>query len=308
MKAVFDTRPTSIYDDDLTRHYQFPKRYLPIVEQCIGDWIVLRRPRADGGDLAYFATARIETVDIDLARSGMYFARLGEYLAFDSPVNWIEAGRYAEEALRNMPSSQVGVYLRGRSVRSLIEHDFSQIISSGLRDTLNPRNAERLEISPSVIVDAAVIANVALPDVYERRTERVLTNRTIREASFRLAVYKAYENKCAVTGLRVFDLRGNAEVHGAHIWSVADGGPDVVQNGIALSATVHWLFDRYLISVTDDFRLLFGKEKIPSELTSLLNNNGGKLHLPVSERDWPHPKYLKRHREKFMAANSMTGF
>jgi putative restriction endonuclease len=33
---------------------------------------------------------------------------------------------------------------------------------------------------------------------------------------------------------------------------VAEGGPDVVQNGIALSATAHWLFDRHLIALTDD--------------------------------------------------------
>jgi hypothetical protein len=28
MKAVFDTKPTSVYDDEVTRHYQFPRRYL----------------------------------------------------------------------------------------------------------------------------------------------------------------------------------------------------------------------------------------------------------------------------------------
>src|SRR5690348_12278258 len=58
MKAVFDTKPSSGYDDDLTRHYQFPRRYLGQVKEAVGDWVVLRRPRADGGNLAYFAVAK----------------------------------------------------------------------------------------------------------------------------------------------------------------------------------------------------------------------------------------------------------
>jgi putative restriction endonuclease len=37
---------------------------------------------------------------------------------------------------------------------------------------------------------------------------------------------------------------------------VQDGDPDVVQNGLALSATVHWLFDRHLMSLTDNVGLL----------------------------------------------------
>ncbi|MDQ4678840.1 hypothetical protein RCF13_03815, partial [Stenotrophomonas maltophilia group sp. RNC7] len=66
MKAVFDTKPTSIYDDDQTEDYQFPRRYLNTVRQCENDWVVLRRPRADGGNLAYFAVARIAEVEQDI--------------------------------------------------------------------------------------------------------------------------------------------------------------------------------------------------------------------------------------------------
>src|SRR5262249_13242706 len=103
MKAVFDTKPTSVYDDDISRHYQFPRRYLATVEKCVGDWIVLRRPRADGGNLAYFATARVESLEPDPITSGMSYARLTEYLPFDKPVPWTIDGRYAEESLRSMP-------------------------------------------------------------------------------------------------------------------------------------------------------------------------------------------------------------
>ena len=61
----------------------FPRRYLSIVEQTVGDWIILRRPRADGGNLAYFAAARVATVDTDSDQPGMSYARFADFLAFD---------------------------------------------------------------------------------------------------------------------------------------------------------------------------------------------------------------------------------
>src|SRR4051812_29882450 len=117
MKAVFDTKPSSAYDDDLTSHYQFPRRYLGLVKEAVGDWVVLRRPRADGGNLAYFAVARVVALEPDPNNTTLTFARLANYLDFDTNVGWRREGRYAEQALRDMPAQQVGVYLRGRSVR-----------------------------------------------------------------------------------------------------------------------------------------------------------------------------------------------
>ncbi len=67
------------------------------------------------------------------------------------------------------------------------------------------------------------------------------------------AVVSAYDERCAVSRLRIINGGGRAEVEAAHIWPFADGGPDVVRNGLALSATCHWLFDRHLISLSDDY-------------------------------------------------------
>jgi predicted restriction endonuclease len=73
----------------------------------------------------------------------------------------------------------------------------------------------------------------------ERRVEQILLNRKIRDANFRRQVCDAYDNRCAVTKLRIINGGGKAEAQAAHVWPVAAGGPDVVQNGIALSGTAH---------------------------------------------------------------------
>lgn len=302
MKAVFDTKPSSGYDDDLTSHYQFPRRYLGLVKEAVGDWVVLRRPRADGGNLAYFAVARVEALEPDPNDPTLTFARLANYLDFDTNVGWRREGRYAEQALRDMPAQQVGVYLRGRSVRSLSDADFAAIVSAGLSQTLAPDNAIKLGL---VGVEEATqpFEFDIVPGLDQvRRVEQMLVNRKIRDANFRRHVCEAYDDRCAVTGLRIINGGGRSEVQAAHIWGVGEGGPDVVQNGLALSGTVHWLFDRHLISLTNEYRLLVSHNKVPAELRVLFERQLDRIHLPKDEHLWPHPAYIERHRERFMAA------
>src|SRR5437016_4011429 len=74
----------------------------------------------------------------------------------------------------------------------------------------------------------------------------------IRDAAFSIAVKAAYQETCAITGFKIINSGGRAEVQAAHIRPVADRGPDSLRNGIALCGTMHWMFDRGLISIDDD--------------------------------------------------------
>ncbi|WP_408901809.1 HNH endonuclease [Roseomonas gilardii] len=65
-----------------------------------------------------------------------------------------------------------------------------------------------------------------------------------------------------MTRLRLIIGGGKAEAQAAHIMPVAAGGLDVVPNGIPLSATVPWLFDRRLISLTDELELLVSHNRL----------------------------------------------
>lgn len=298
MKAVFDTKPVSGYDDDVAQRYHFPSRYRDIVSACVGDWVVLRRPRADGGNLAYFAVARVIRVDPDPAVVSRSYARLAEFLAFDAPVPWTAEGRYAEDALRRMPRSQVGVYLRGKSVRALTDTEFLAIITAGLGDTVNPRNAMKYGLEPSA-PELQVFQHGLPIEERLRQVSQTLGSRIIREASFRRVVCAANEDRCAITKLRIINGGGRSEVQAAHIWPVACGGPDIIQNGIALSATVHWLFDRHLISLTEDHRLLVAHNRIPNELRSLFGPPDDRIHLPSDKALWPHRTFVQKHRELF---------
>lgn len=305
MKAIFDTKPNSGYDDEIVRRYHFPTQsnYMAAAEAAVGDWIVYREPQRNGGRRAYIAVARVLRIEPDATRRNHAYAIMGEYLPFDRPVPFAGIGEgYWESPLRAIESaSRVGATLQGKAMRPLADADFSAIVTAGLAETLAPENAIRLGLG---------VGEVGVPFDYDavpgldqvRRVEQMLVNRKIRDANFRRQVCEAYDDRCAVTGLKIVNGGGRSEVQAAHIWGVGQGGPDVVQNGLALSGTVHWLFDRHLISLTDEYRLLVSHNKVPAELRVLFERQMDRIHLPKDERLWPHRTYVERHRERFMAA------
>jgi putative restriction endonuclease len=300
MKAVLDTKSESVYDDEIATRYHFPPRYLAIMKKCVGDWVIFRRPRAGGEGISYFATGLVSDIYPDPAKTNFHFAKISNFLAFDRPVAWRHDGRYAEVALRVIENvQQVGLYLRGKSVRQLEDSDFIAIVESGLAVTLDPANAANLGLDAANLRDGDWAARDLADQTSERRTVAMLVNRKIREASFRGAVCRAYDNRCAVTGIRIVNGGGRSEVQAAHILPVALGGPDIVQNGIALSSTAHWLFDRHLISVAEDYSLLVSHNKVPAELKTLFAPQADRVRLPVDPRLWPSQRYLAAHRERF---------
>jgi putative restriction endonuclease len=99
-----------------------------------------------------------------------------------------------------------------------------------------------------------------------------------------------------MTGVKIINGGGRSEVQAAHIRPVAAAGPDSIRNGLALCGTMHWMFDRGLISIDDDLRLLVAREKIPDTVRRLLNPDHILLH-PSRLEFLPHIQFLRYHRE-----------
>jgi putative restriction endonuclease len=131
---------------------------------------------------------------------------------------------------------------------------------------------------------------------FERPIVEMTISRPFRERSFMHNVRAAYANRCAMTGLRLINGGGRPEVQAAHIQPVASKGPDSVRNGIALSGTVHWMFDRGLISIGDDYKILVAENHVPEDAVRLLNQTGSS-YLPEDQTLYPNAYYLKFHRD-----------
>jgi len=110
-------------------------------------------------------------------------------------------------------------------------------------------------------------------------------------------VLRAYDERCAISGLKLINGGGRAEVDAAHIRPVEASGPDIVSNGLALSGTAHWMFDRGLISLADDLEILVSRQaNDPDGIRAFINRNGRAL-APSRASDRPHPHFLAWHRE-----------
>ncbi|MDD9981579.1 MAG: HNH endonuclease [Gammaproteobacteria bacterium] len=300
MKGVFSALPDTHYDDDVGERYHVPNRLLREAQKCIDDWIVYYEPRRAGGRQAYVAVARVTRIATDPADPGSSYAYVADYLPFDVVVPLRRGSGYWENRLNALEKrSLVGRELQDKSIRTVSDSDFGAITVAGLSRTLDPGPAH-VHKHGGTEGDETVQSLIEAPrEEQERRIVAMLANRPFRDRAFRTRVVDAYEETCAVTGLRIINGGGNAEVQAAHIWPVDDGGPDIVQNGIALSATCHWLFDRHLISLSDDYGLLVSHNRVPTEFRNLFEKQVDRIHLPADERLWPRPEFVTRHRERF---------
>ena len=140
---------------------------------------------------------------------------------------------------------------------------------------------------------------VMLPDLVERPLVEQVVRRPFREAAFSRQVKAAYNNTCAITGIKIINGGGRSEAQAAHIRPVKDSGPDSVRNGIALSGTLHWMFDRGLISVDDDYSILTVKRReFPKSIRSIYSTQDMRTcRLPPTLCLLRTRKFLSYHRE-----------
>lgn len=172
-----------------------------------------------------------------------------------------------------------------------------QVIPMELAEAILERGlAPLLTHSSSSTVEGLVDPTVP-PALAERPIREMITTRPVREASFRLRVVAdTYEGTCAISGLKLTNGSGRAEVDAAHIMPVERGGPDSTFNGLALSKTLHWAFDRGLISASDDGTILTVDQGLDAPIRRLIRPEG-KLIRPARGADAPHPWFLRWHRE-----------
>ncbi|MCW2349171.1 HNH endonuclease [Sphingobium sp. B12D2B] len=310
-KAVFTTKVSPVYDDLPEHRYHFPRSYLRQVEQAVGDWIVYYEPRRATGDLSstggrqvYFATARVDRIIPHLVRADHYYAEVSNFLPFTRPVPFREGGNTYESRLEK-PDGSTNKGAFGRAVRNIPDQEYDLIWRSGFGHVigLDPRPRPEPDVPEdpwrpaNKVTEERVPFQFDVPEEVDRRIVEQLISRPFRDRAFTAAVKSAYNDTCAMTGLKIINGGGRSEVQAAHIRPVEHRGPDSVRNGIALSGTVHWMFDRGLISIDDDYALLVAQDRLPNTATRLLNRDG-KLRLPNRPDLLPHPKFLEYHRRE----------
>ena len=222
-KAVFTSKVEPSYDDLPEERYHFPRAYLNQAEAAIGDWIVYYEPRRSSSDLSsrggrqsYFATARVDAIERDPNLADHFYARVSAFLEFERPVPFKDGEFYYESSLkRDDGGTSKGAF--GRAVRPISDVEYDKILQAGFVQTLFEARAAN-PTSPVAGWDDQE------QEPFQRPIVEMVVARPFRDAAFAKSVKTAYAETCAMSGLRIINGGGRAEVQAAHIRPVASGG------------------------------------------------------------------------------------
>ena len=127
------------------------------------------------------------------------------------------------------------------------------------------------------------------PNITERKG--LVTSR-IGQGTYRDKIIEKWDKTCPITKCKVLSILISSHIKS---WKESDNQERLdVENGILLSPNVDSLFDKHLISFSDEGQMLIS-DKISEDILNQLGIDK-RVILPVSDG---MKRYLKRHREIF---------
>ena len=125
----------------------------------------------------------------------------------------------------------------------------------------------------------------------------------IRCGVFKKVVPQIYDNACSISGMRIIAGYNIQMIDACHIVPFAVSHDDTISNGISLSPNLHRAFDRGLLAIDDDYRVI-----ISSGFTEAISPNslrafeGKRIQLPENEGYRPLIENIRWHRKEIFKA------
>lgn len=121
----------------------------------------------------------------------------------------------------------------------------------------------------------------------------------VRGGLFKKNVYKIYQNTCCITGMRLQSTHGHNFIDACHIVPFSVTHDDKVSNGLALCPNLHRAFDRGLITLDEQYRVVVSKHLIENSghPYNLKPYHGRPIHLPQNIAQAPGRENVQWHRE-----------
>ncbi|WP_339759803.1 EcoRII N-terminal effector-binding domain-containing protein [uncultured Hoeflea sp.] len=135
------------------------------------------------------------------------------------------------------------------------------------------------------------------------KNRRVLESpqrRKIRNSAFRKRLIELYGIICQASDQQILSPKLHSNIDAAHIVPVEDGGSDDARNGILLTKSLHWAFDKGLFGVSDEYEIIVPDAALktaPNKALKILS--GAKLNLGTAGIK-PHLEAIAWHRNNKM--------
>lgn len=124
-----------------------------------------------------------------------------------------------------------------------------------------------------------------------------------RQEFFPKNIYHVYQSTCCVSeyGVRGPDIP--QMIDACHIIPREEKRDDHIQNGIALTPTLHRAFDAFLFTITEDYRVKVSQRfrENPASPYHLRQFEGKEIRLPAHPAYRPDPRRLQWHNQQFQS-------
>jgi hypothetical protein len=136
-----------------------------------------------------------------------------------------------------------------------------------------------------------------LPEMQTDNRSFAVAKQAVRQGQqqFRQQLVRAYDGRCAVTGMRT-----NKVLQAAHILDYRGTQSNAVQNGLLLRSDIHLLFDNYLIGINPSGYRIEVADVIQDPGYAALD--GKQLILPTDKAQRPNEQYLAAKYERYRCA------
>lgn len=120
----------------------------------------------------------------------------------------------------------------------------------------------------------------------------------LRGSLFKREIPKIYNNTCCISGMRIDATISISMVDACHIVPFSVSYDDTVSNGIALCPNLHRAFDRGLIAIDENYKVVVSKFFREDETSySIRAFEGKELRLPKMKSYYPLRENFGWHRE-----------
>jgi putative restriction endonuclease len=190
--------------------------------------------------------------------------------------------------------------LKKRGVKGLIN---ASKLDKEIWDEFN-NNWEELAYKSELLISNLLgksldaIESPAVKDLPIGRERESLVKTRVNQNFFRSTILASYHNRCCITGLNIPKL-----LVASHIipWSKSEKDRMDPRNGLCLNALHDKAFDKGLITITPEFKILVSSHLLDIKPEDIFEKffhdlNGGKMILP--DRFVPHREFLEYHNKE----------
>lgn len=123
----------------------------------------------------------------------------------------------------------------------------------------------------------------------------------LRGNTFKIEIPKIYNNTCCISKLRIDATISVSMIDACHIIPFSESNDDTISNGITLCPNLHRAFDRGLITIDNNYRVIVSRYFSESEMSpyQIKIFNGKEIILPNNPKYYPSLENFANHRAKF---------